>query len=310
VVWRRLKRGCREFGSHVVLASAHGMFVAPVVIGHHCSSFRRKQSVLVQRTPYQRESRRSPVSCTELIRMASITDHAIFLPTLWHLYRDLLEAHPLTAKSTTSAILMLTSDLIAQRISQFPRSHQTHFSGSIDWPRAAKFAVLGGLFLAPISHVSRALFSNPHMFAAFCHDHQNAEISKSLQSNKALETVAVGFKVVADQLLLSPPLNALVLAYTELLSDRGQTIHATKSWNDAASDTAVRVLQSIAVQLPAVLKASWKVWPAAHLVTFSIVPLDLRVLYVNLVSLGWTTYLSLSLNDLHPKEGSATDLEF
>lgn len=40
------------------------------------------------------------------------------------------------------------------------------------------------------------------------------------------------------------------------------------------------------------LKANWMVWPAVQAANFSVVPLEHRVLIVNIVSLGWNCYLS------------------
>ncbi|KAK5076137.1 Protein required for ethanol metabolism [Lithohypha guttulata] len=40
------------------------------------------------------------------------------------------------------------------------------------------------------------------------------------------------------------------------------------------------------------LKANWAIWPAVQGVNFTVVPLEHRVLVVNIVSLGWNCYLS------------------
>ena len=40
------------------------------------------------------------------------------------------------------------------------------------------------------------------------------------------------------------------------------------------------------------LKKNWMVWPAVQAVNFKFVPLEHRVLLVNVVSLGWNCYLS------------------
>jgi protein Mpv17 len=40
------------------------------------------------------------------------------------------------------------------------------------------------------------------------------------------------------------------------------------------------------------LKANWTIWPAVQAVNFKLVPLEHRVLVVNIVSLGWNCYLS------------------
>mmetsp|Transcript_1 Transcript_1/g.5 ORF Transcript_1/g.5 Transcript_1/m.5 type:complete len:128 (+) Transcript_1:525-908(+) len=44
------------------------------------------------------------------------------------------------------------------------------------------------------------------------------------------------------------------------------------------------------------LKANWKVWVPANIVNYSVVPVDLKVLFINAVSLGFTVYLSLVAN--------------
>ncbi|KIY93405.1 hypothetical protein MNEG_14556 [Monoraphidium neglectum] len=40
------------------------------------------------------------------------------------------------------------------------------------------------------------------------------------------------------------------------------------------------------------LAANYYVWPAAQLLNFTLVPQDLRILYVNVISIAWTAYIS------------------
>lgn len=40
------------------------------------------------------------------------------------------------------------------------------------------------------------------------------------------------------------------------------------------------------------LKANWMLWPAVQAINFKLVPLEHRVLVVNIVSLGWNCFLS------------------
>ncbi|KAK3354734.1 hypothetical protein B0H65DRAFT_504758 [Neurospora tetraspora] len=40
------------------------------------------------------------------------------------------------------------------------------------------------------------------------------------------------------------------------------------------------------------LSTNWMVWPFVQLVNFKVVPLDHRVLFVNVISIGWNCYLS------------------
>jgi hypothetical protein len=40
------------------------------------------------------------------------------------------------------------------------------------------------------------------------------------------------------------------------------------------------------------LQAGWKLWPFAHLITYGVVPLEQRLLWVDCVELIWVTILS------------------
>lgn len=52
------------------------------------------------------------------------------------------------------------------------------------------------------------------------------------------------------------------------------------------------------------LQKNWLVWPPVQLINFKFVPLEMRVLVVNVVALGWNCYLSY-LNSA----GGASDAE-
>lgn len=55
-------------------------------------------------------------------------------------------------------------------------------------------------------------------------------------------------------------------------------------------------LKNTLIKLPPTLIANWKLWPAAQLVNFSIVPPDYRVLFSNMVGIIWNIYLSYVQN--------------
>lgn len=40
------------------------------------------------------------------------------------------------------------------------------------------------------------------------------------------------------------------------------------------------------------LKANWMVWPAVQTINFAVVPLQFRLLFANVVAIGWNCYLS------------------
>lgn len=40
------------------------------------------------------------------------------------------------------------------------------------------------------------------------------------------------------------------------------------------------------------LQAGWKLWPFAHLITYGVIPVEQRLLWVDCVELIWVTILS------------------
>lgn len=47
-----------------------------------------------------------------------------------------------------------------------------------------------------------------------------------------------------------------------------------------------------AVQMMPALLANWKLWPAAQLINFTLIPEDQRILYGNVVGICWTCVIS------------------
>ena len=46
----------------------------------------------------------------------------------------------------------------------------------------------------------------------------------------------------------------------------------------------------LAADYPAVQLAGWRLWPAAAMFNYKFVPLNLRVLFLNMVALGWCAH--------------------
>ena len=45
------------------------------------------------------------------------------------------------------------------------------------------------------------------------------------------------------------------------------------------------------------VRTSWIFWPAVNVLNFALVPLEFRVLYANLASVGWTAHLTRRVHD-------------
>lgn len=86
-------------------------------------------------------------------------------------------------------------------------------------------------------------------------------------------------KVALDQLVWAPIFTCVFFAFNALLSGAISTV------ND-----------EIRGKLLHVLLVNWTFWPAAHVLNFSYVPPQYRILYISLLSIPWNAFLSWMAN--------------
>lgn len=80
-------------------------------------------------------------------------------------------------------------------------------------------------------------------------------------------------KALLGQIFLFPPFVTLLLTFTALLEGGSPSEYLQEKW--------------IKINTGGLL-----VWPAANIINFRYIPSQYRILYVNMIGLGWNTYLS------------------
>eukprot|EP00931_Biecheleriopsis_adriatica_P061983 TRINITY_DN37308_c0_g2_i1.p1 TRINITY_DN37308_c0_g2~~TRINITY_DN37308_c0_g2_i1.p1 ORF type:complete len:220 (+),score=29.13 TRINITY_DN37308_c0_g2_i1:83-742(+) len=170
-------------------------------------------------------------------------------------YEEQLERRPVLTKSVTSGVLYGIGDVIAQNISSDP-------SEGFDSSRLLRALAYGGVFYPFPAHV-----------------HYNF-LEWLVVQRMAVSTAAVPFvKAFIEQFV-----------YWSYLSNA--YYHGVLGALQGFSPT--EIYDRIADTLWDTLKAQWAFWIPAQLINFKFVPVRHQLNFVLVVSLAWTTFLSLA----------------
>lgn len=175
-------------------------------------------------------------------------------------YNHLLKTKPLVTNMVTTGFLFGTGDCLAQQF--FTKDKK------FDYTRTIRAVAYGAIIFAPVAD-KWYKFINA------------VKLPKQITTSSKANTL---YRVALDQLGFAPfigiPLYYSVMTVFEMSPNPIQDIK--KKIHDNLWDT---------------LTTNWLVWPLFQLVNFSLVPVQLRLLSVNVVSIGWNCYLSYILND-------------
>ncbi|KAK1941343.1 Protein SYM1 [Phytophthora citrophthora] len=189
------------------------------------------------------------------------------------LYDECLQRQPLLTKMATSSVFFGLGDRLAQRVEKLGKTDQELSEMesncivqegrvlSESTAKTVRMMVWGGLLLSPMVHNWHNLLER--VFVG---------------TGKAV----VAKKVVADMVFIAPQIPIWFLTSTGLMAGK----HLRQAFDESVE------------KQPVMLAASYTLWPAVNCISYSVVPVQYRLLFGNVVNLGWSSFLSYMTN--HP----------
>lgn len=188
-----------------------------------------------------------------LMRGWTAAEMAVRIPVdNWASYETVLHAAPIETKAATSATVYAIGDIIAQRT-------EGKSYGDLDRWRTLRSLLAGCIGHGPLSHVwydwSEQIFTEQFHW---------------------VEWWSFFPKVAIDQLTWGPFWNNTYILLLGLMQFR-----KPKDIVKEMKDTTVPLIMS-----------GLKLWPLAHCITYGVVPVENRLLWVDLVEIIWVTILA------------------
>lgn len=170
----------------------------------------------------------------------------------WLTYNEILDREPVFTKAVTSATVYTIGDVLSQRT-------EGRDVGEIDRWRVTRSMLAGLIAHGPLSHVWYNL-------------------SENLFENVLHWTAWWSFfpKVVLDQTTWGPFWNNTYILLLGLM----QRASLQSIWSDVQRTTIPLIVSGL------------KLWPLAHCVTYGLIPVENRLLWVDLVEIIWVVILS------------------
>lgn len=191
----------------------------------------------------------------DLLSGASASALAGVAGSPWRHFASLNELHPFRVAAAISGAVYGLGDLTAQ-------AYEGRGLRDLDAARLLRSSAAGALAHGPLS---AGFYERLDRFVV---------LSAALGNGDAW--FAPLFKVGVDQTLWAATWNALYLSLQG----------ATRLESPAV------ICRSVASSGWDVLRAGWRLWPLVHLLTYTIVPLEARLLWVDAVDLGWVSVLA------------------
>ncbi|RCK67800.1 Protein SYM1 [Candida viswanathii] len=178
-------------------------------------------------------------------------------------YNVLLKKHPFATNAVTTGILLGTGDVLAQFL--FPQSPDQPF----DYYRNLRAIVYGALIFAPVGDKWYKLLNTKIVWPG---------------GGKNERTKSTILRVMADQLVFAPFIGIpLYYSAMTILENRQPFVE--------------NIVTKFETSWWTTLKGNWLVWPIFQFANFYLIPVEFRLMAVNVISIGWNTYLSYVMHN-------------
>eukprot|EP00775_Hariotina_reticulata_P005743 gene5743-5983_t len=202
---------------------------------------------------------------------------------VWDAYCNVLSTQPVPTKLATGMVGTFLGDMLAQSMQGLVRSTtsaasgRTNGSGPGQAGRNREAVGTGDAgFSLDLSRTARlvgfsALVGTPVAFVWF------GLLDQFVLPADPTNPLAVFTKVALDQVFMAPCMTSLFFA--------------AMAWLEGCHRKD-EVLQTVQAKLKPTLLANWTVWPLAHVINFALVPPAQRILYINVINIAWTAFMS------------------
>eukprot|EP01038_Epipyxis_sp_PR26KG_P005908 gene5908-8151_t len=179
-----------------------------------------------------------------------------FLQEIFRAYKDQLKFAPIRTKSITSLTIAILGEIFGTYIRC--KINKTKFK--LDMKRLRVFGLYGFFITGPVLHWWYQLLEQ---IVTRLDYHGNSKLF---------------LKVFIDRVIFGPPFVLFTVIFLQFL----QTLDVRKT------------IENVKRCYFDVLKTNECLWTVAQAINFKLIPVDFQVLFVNAVSIGWNTYLSLA----------------
>ncbi|KAK9450427.1 uncharacterized protein V1518DRAFT_432237 [Limtongia smithiae] len=192
-------------------------------------------------------------------------------------YSAMMTSRPILTQCVTTSVLFGAGDFIAQRASP-----DRERDGKYDYVRTARMCFHGGVVFAPVVSQWYRLIS-----------------TRIVLPGRPMAEACL--RMAADQLVWAPV--GLASFYVSM------GVLQLHSWK--------QIKEELRTKWYPTMVGNYMVWPAVQVLNFRLIPLDYRLMFVNIVSIAWNAFLSWfsstpieeAQRELHEVEHFVEDME-